>query len=173
MPYAFRHMLRISLSYPSVQKYENDKTLKLRLVRKSLQQTDFIYTKTNHSCETISDSRTVWLSRRWLPTVFVSTENMGFRDRIFPKMRSLTAASSGRNAPFAMLCFPGRTLCADLEGSLSPSVGVSKASHSSLVATWPHKREKNLWRKIVLILSKPCAVYQPSLSCCVSFNCGQ
>ena len=77
-----------------------------------------------------------------------------------------TAASSGRRAPFAMLCFPGRSLelLWTVAALAEPSFVVSSARQSSSVAGCPSRREKNLCRKTVLICSNAWEVYQPSLS---------
>jgi hypothetical protein len=77
-----------------------------------------------------------------------------------------TAASSGLNAPFAILCLPGlnfllRTAVALFDAGST----TSRASHSSSVGMCPSSKEKNLCRRTVLIRSKACAEYHPSRSC--------
>lgn len=79
-------------------------------------------------------------------------------------MGKLTAASSGLNAPFAILCFPGLSFLL-LIGLFVSGLTVSNASHSASVGMWPSNTAKNLCRRTILIRSKACAEYQPSRSC--------
>lgn len=76
-----------------------------------------------------------------------------------------TAASSGLNAPLAMLCLPCFNLPLEVCDRVVPSVATSKASHSSSVGECPSSSEKNLCRSTILMRSKPWVVYQPSRSC--------
>lgn len=79
------------------------------------------------------------------------------------KRNRLTAASSGGNAPFAILWRPG--LRTRLFTLFDPSdVAAKSFAHSSSVATCPSWSEKNLWRRTVLMRSSWCVVYQPSRS---------
>jgi len=79
----------------------------------------------------------------------------------------LTAASSGRRAPFAILCFPALNFVLRLvmAALIDPSPATSKARHSSSLAGWPSRREKNLCLNTALICSNVCVEYHPSRSC--------
>jgi hypothetical protein len=87
----------------------------------------------------------------------------GAQDKLF----ELTAASSGRSAPFAILCFPALNfeLRFAIAALIDPSPATSNARQSSSDAGWPSRREKNLCLKTALICSNVCVVYQPSRSC--------
>ena len=66
-----------------------------------------------------------------------------------------------------MLCFPALSfwfLCSELD-FVEFSLDASKFLHSSSVAGCPSRTEKNLCRRIDLILSKEWDVYHPSRSC--------
>ena len=82
------------------------------------------------------------------------------------RSRLPTAASSGLNAPFAMLCLPALSLWLLFEtvDFADPSLVTSSARHSSSVAGWPSRREKNLCRRTVFMRSNACELYHPSRS---------
>lgn len=73
----------------------------------------------------------------------------------------LTACSSGGNAPFALLCLRVlRYVKADL--LLPDSCFASKSLwHSASVGICPSSREKNLWRRMILMFSNWGCRYHP------------
>lgn len=114
---------------------------------------------------------------RWLPNDFIlrskvalsrsACTNESANGDCKTKLHVHTAASSGRRAPLAILCFPALSFAVRWasDAFTDPSLVTSKALHSSSVAGWPSNSEKNLCRKTVLICSKAWVVYHPSLSC--------
>jgi hypothetical protein len=116
-----------------IPKYENSQTHRavIRVITGSIQQVF----KNLYSI--IVSRGMIWRFDPMLPSIAVP-EFFSVK-RTWHKAKMFTAASSGLNAPLAMLCLPALSLwllfaMVDLA---DPSLLASRARHSSSVAGWP------------------------------------